>query len=298
MRTRIILILLSCFIMVTVNAQKDAKATIQNAYDALNRKDWNAFAALCDEKNYTDVNVAPTPIMGVWNALEAYKEFFNAFTDMKIAVNEIGMISPTRYLVRVTLSGKHTGTLMGIPATGKMMQYNDCDIVEVNAQGKIIHHEPIRGGSEVFRQIGVDPGSPTIANKQLVDNIMSELNRRNLDNVIKSYAADARFHGWAPQAIDVNGYKAAMSEILNAFPDSKFPILDMIADGDKVVVRHQLEGTHTGAAFQGIPVTNKKVLVPATVTLRFANGKVVEGWLNADFLGLMMQLNSDTAMKK
>jgi steroid delta-isomerase-like uncharacterized protein len=135
------------------------KQNIRSAYDALNRHDWNAFAALCDADKYTDINVAPEPMVGVKQALEGYKQFFDAFSNMKIAVTEIGVISPTRYLVKVTLSGKHTDNFMGVPATGKMMNYDDCDIVEVNAQGKIILHQPLKGGGEVFRQIGVNPDS-------------------------------------------------------------------------------------------------------------------------------------------
>lgn len=135
----------------------NTKQNIRSAYDALNRHDWNAFAALCDADKYTDINVAPVPMVGVKQALEGYKQFFDAFSNMKIAVTEIGVISPTRYLVKVTLSGKHTGNFMGVPATGKMMNYDDCDIVEVDAQGKIILHQPLKGGGEVFRQIGVNP---------------------------------------------------------------------------------------------------------------------------------------------
>lgn len=133
------------------------KQNIRAAYDALNSHDWNAFAALCDADKFTDINVTPVPMVGVQQALEGYKQFFNAFSEMKITVNEIAAVSPTRYLLRVTLTGKHTGNLMGVPATGKMMNYEDCDIVEVDAQGKIVLHQPLKGGAEVFRQIGVNP---------------------------------------------------------------------------------------------------------------------------------------------
>lgn len=139
------------------------KQIIRAAYDALNRHDWDAFAALCDEDKYTDINVGPVPMAGVKQALEGYKQFFDAFSNLKIAITEIGAVSPTRFLVKVTLTGKHTGNLMGVPATGKMMNYDDCDIVEMDNQGKIILHQPLKGGAEVFRQIGVDPDAKTAA---------------------------------------------------------------------------------------------------------------------------------------
>ena len=83
-----------------------------------------------------------------------------------------------------------------------------------------------------------------------------------------------------------------MSTLLAAFPDSRFTIDEVLAEGNKVVVRHHLEGTHTGTAFQGIPAEGKKVYVNALVTFRIENGKAQEAWLNADFLGMMMQLGA------
>jgi predicted ester cyclase len=58
-----------------------------------------------------------------------------------------------------------------------------------------------------------------------------------------------------------------------------------------VAVRHRLVGTH-GAAFQGLPPTGRRVEVPAVVLFRFEDGRVAEGWLNADLLGLMQQLGA------
>lgn len=274
-----------------------AKQNIRSAYDALNRKDWNAFAMLCDEKTYTDVNVAPTPVVGVWQALELYKGFFSAFTNFKITVQEIAPISAERYLLRVNLAGTHTGNLMGVPATNKYINYNDVDIVVINAQGKIVHHEPTKGGSEVFRLLGVDPGSPTEQNKQTVLQIMQHLDKRNLNAVTAACTADCRFNGWGPQPMDSNGYKQAMSALIASFPDARFIVEDVIAAGDKVVVRHRFEGTHTGAAFQGTPQSGKRAIAPATVTFQLKDGKPEELWLNADFLGILVQIGAVPAPK-
>lgn len=126
-------------------------------------------------------------------------------------------------------------------------------------------------------------------NKIIVRHIFAALNNHDLDEVVSYYTNNTRFYGWAPGALDNAGYLAAMSAILEAFPDSEFPIDDMIAGDDKVVVRHHLSGTHL-AAFQGIPATGKSVIVNAIVILRLEEGKAAELWLNADFLGLMQQL--------
>lgn len=266
------------------------KTTILAAYDALNRKDWNGFAALCDENNYRDVGVAPMPLVGTKAALEAYQQFFAGFPDLRIAVNEIAIITPTRFLLRVTLSGTNTGSLMGMPPTGKRMQYDDCDLVEFDAAGRVIYHQPTKGGPEVFRQLGIDP--QTAANKQTVRQMMDLLDKHDLNGVAAAFAPGCRFHGWAPETLDVNGYKQAMSALIAAFPNARFVVHDMVAEGDKVVVRHHFEGVHSGAAFQGVPTSGKNAFAPATVTLQLKDGKAVEVWLNADFLAVMTQIGA------
>ena len=76
---------------------------------------------------------------------------------------------------------------------------------------------------------------------------------------------------------------------LAAFPDLHVTIEDVVAEGDRVVVRTTYTGTHQ-ADLQGIPATGKTVSESAITIFRLANGKIAEGWLVADNLGLMQQL--------
>ena len=64
---------------------------------------------------------------------------------------------------------------------------------------------------------------------------------------------------------------------------------DEVAEGDKVVTRYTTRGTQLGS-FMGMPPTGKYVTVTGIAIARFANGKVVEEWGNADDLGLLQQL--------
>lgn len=115
------------------------------------------------------------------------------------------------------------------------------------------------------------------------------LDRRDLDGHGTLYAPDAKFYGFGPQGLDPAGVKGAMTEFFTAFPDSRMPVDDIIAEGDRVAIRHTFRGTHQ-APFQGIPATGKSVVVTGITTLRVQDGKVVEGWLNADMFGLLQQL--------
>jgi steroid delta-isomerase-like uncharacterized protein len=77
-----------------------------------------------------------------------------------------------------------------------------------------------------------------------------------------------------------------------ALPDLRFTSdMDLIvAEGDKVVVRGTVSGTHTGADFFGVPASGKRIEWSGTDVSRVVDGKIVERWLNADIMSLMQQL--------
>ena len=74
-----------------------------------------------------------------------------------------------------------------------------------------------------------------------------------------------------------------------AFPDIKIKIQDIIAEGDKVVVRTTTTETHKGY-FANIPPTGKKISISATVIFRVDNGKIQEEWTMSDTLVLYQQI--------
>jgi predicted ester cyclase len=82
-----------------------------------------------------------------------------------------------------------------------------------------------------------------------------------------------------------------MGEVFDAFPDTHMTIEDLIVEGDKVVGRYTMTGTHKGA-YMGIPPTNKKLTMSVIEIDRFVGGKCVESWLKADTLGMMQQLGA------
>jgi predicted ester cyclase len=128
-------------------------------------------------------------------------------------------------------------------------------------------------------------------NKTIAQKLMERLDQRDVDGVLSYCAPGAVWHGFGPQPLNNDGYRQAIGVFLNAFPDSRFPIDMVVAEGDRVAIRHQLVGAHNGE-FQGVPPTGKPVVVPALATFRFAEGKVVEVWLNAELVGLLMQIGA------
>jgi len=85
------------------------------------------------------------------------------------------------------------------------------------------------------------------------------------------------------------GVKQGLGMFRAAFSDFHATIEDMIAEGDKVVARLTITGTHKGE-FMGIAPTGKQVTVGVIDIVRIAGGKMVERWGQEDMLGMMQQL--------
>ena len=85
------------------------------------------------------------------------------------------------------------------------------------------------------------------------------------------------------------GRKIFASVLLVAFPDLHVQLDDMVADGDKLVSRYTVHGTHEGE-LMGIPPTGKQVSVGGIAIDRFEDGQSVEHWEVFDQMGMMQQL--------
>ena len=86
--------------------------------------------------------------------------------------------------------------------------------------------------------------------------------------------------------------KRFMGEFREGFPDFHSTIEEMVAEGDKVVTRWTMRGTHQGE-FRGTAPTGKQIAVTGIGIFRFSpEGKVIESWDNFDQLGMMRQLGA------
>jgi len=98
--------------------------------------------------------------------------------------------------------------------------------------------------------------------------------------------------GHAPGMPDINGpegFKQYITMFRTAFPDLNMTLEDTVAEGDKVVNRVTMRGTHNGE-LMGIAATGKPVTMSGMVISRYVGGKQVEAWLNMDSLGMMQQM--------
>lgn len=92
--------------------------------------------------------------------------------------------------------------------------------------------------------------------------------------------------GWPPGR---EGFKRLVTTWRAAFPDGHETVSQLLTDGDWVVARFTLRGTHRGSFF-GIPATNEPVEVHGVDLLRFRDGLIAEWIYHEDTLGLCAQL--------
>jgi steroid delta-isomerase-like uncharacterized protein len=83
----------------------------------------------------------------------------------------------------------------------------------------------------------------------------------------------------------------------NAFPDMSMNIEELLAKGDKVVLRYVCRGTHTGE-FEGIPATGKHVEYGGIIIFRIENGKIVESREDNDDFDLKRQVSLELKPKE
>ena len=129
-------------------------------------------------------------------------------------------------------------------------------------------------------------------NKAVVRRIYEELwNERRLEVAEETIAEGAVNYdtGLTPQPFGPEEMDGTVRMITAAFPDNHHAVEEMIAEGDTVVVRCTLTGTHEGE-FMGIPPTGRRIEVTEIHVYRLREGKAVEHRVGRDDLGAMRQL--------
>ena len=141
--------------------------------------------------------------------------------------------------------------------------------------------------------------SPTgpVANKAAFIRVLDAANAH--DEALLSQTVDDVFAPDAliatPLPMKVKGAKTikeVFAILHRAFPDLHVNVEDMIAEGDKVVSRHTVTGTHCGGEYLGLPPTGKSVTYDEIFVLRFDGGRIAQTWGVVDVLTQMKQLGA------
>jgi steroid delta-isomerase-like uncharacterized protein len=124
------------------------------------------------------------------------------------------------------------------------------------------------------------------------------LNRRFTDmfesgdvsRVDELVAADFVDHNPAPGTTpDRQGLKDWIKDVRAGFSNLRFKVEDEMVEGDKLIVRSKMSGTHSGP-YLGMPASNKAFTIDAIDIVRVRDGKAVEHWGVFDALTMLQQL--------
>jgi len=137
---------------------------------------------------------------------------------------------------------------------------------------------------------------------------VSEENKENMRRVLEEAFGQGRvevvdevlhsdFVCWDPnsESGEIRGADTIKSEIeyfRNAVPDLTYTVDDQIVEGNMVVSRYTVSGTHQGEFF-GVPGSGKRIEMTAINIDRFdESGKLVEEWVEYDLLGAMRKIGA------
>jgi steroid delta-isomerase-like uncharacterized protein len=133
------------------------------------------------------------------------------------------------------------------------------------------------------------------ANKELVRRFYKEVYVDwNMALVNEVVSPQFTSHDWpksSPRGPE--GFREFYSAIRSALPDARYEVDDLIAEGDKVVVRWRLLGTHKGD-FRGIAATGREIALKGIAIYRVENGKLMERWVVSDLHGLLEEIRGSS----
>lgn len=147
---------------------------------------------------------------------------------------------------------------------------------------------------------GVEAATPTTGTVDLADTsrrlLEETFNNGNFDLADQFVAREALNHdpGLPAELRDLRGpdaLKRIVTMYRAAFPDLQMTVDDVVASGDKVVLRWHSDGTHRGE-LAGLAATGVHGSVTGMSIDRWNNDKIVETWAEWDNFGLARQLGA------
>ena len=252
--------------------------------------------------------------LGSESALSLAGAIREAVPDLEYSVEEM-VADGDRVATRWSAAGTHTGPLLDVEPTGEPVRLCGLRIDRLE-EGRFAETWLLLEQWSLLRQIaGID--SPTAVstvgrvsstpivtqlsapaeNEEVARSMVSEvwnrgrrdrLDRLLGDGFVLFLDSEADRHGLEEYWEFVSTYRAA-------FPDLELTIEDTVSQGDKIVLRLTLRGTHEGPLL-GVEPTGREVTVDRLAIYHLTEGRIIETGIVEDTLGLLRQLGASPSL--
>jgi len=132
-------------------------------------------------------------------------------------------------------------------------------------------------------------------NKAVVRSVEEAWDNQDLDSLDQYFAPefDNSASGVPELPGGLAGAKMAHGGAMQSFPDRKVHIEELLADGDKVVVRARITGTNQGGfPLMNVPANGNPIDFAFVGIYTLRDGKIVSHWGLNDAATLMQQLSA------
>lgn len=128
------------------------KKIVQRYQEIYNSNELEALGEVVS-KDLLTPKIMPGIPKGMEGAKAAHRIMLAGFPDYQTIIDDL-IAEADKVAVRITMSGTHTGSFMGIPATGKHVSFTGMYIARI-VDGKIVEHWGEEDGVSLLQQLGV-----------------------------------------------------------------------------------------------------------------------------------------------
>jgi steroid delta-isomerase-like uncharacterized protein len=114
-------------------------------------------------------------------------------------------------------------------------------------------------------------------------------NQQQLTVIDDLFAWDVLVHAGGEPLQGHADVRQLVATFMDAFPDARHEVHDVIREGDKIVVRWSATGTQQGD-WLGIPPTGLEMKYDGISIFRIQDSRIAEAWLISDMMGLLQCL--------
>jgi steroid delta-isomerase-like uncharacterized protein len=127
--------------------------------------------------------------------------------------------------------------------------------------------------------------------KRITREFIDGLNNNEWESMARHIGEDYTFHNHLGTLHGSDEFHQSLEGLRSAFPDLHLQLEEQMVDGDRVMNKVRITGTHEGE-FAGVAGTGKHVDVPAMALYKFKDDKIVELWAQWDVFNILAQVGA------